>query len=283
MENRIANLSVKRAVITFLLKKETRGTGLSLIGTIVGKFFLPQFSSKFRVTNREIIKVDHTLDRLIPFSSTYLPTYMSFTKLWIQSIYFVLKEFGAPSLPFIRQFLEGLKTLYITGSTVYDTYLSTTQRPKSGKNIPLKLVHMADPHLHCFPSLHVMIVSYTYIKISGYIDTAASDPEEYGREKDYLFSEVVNIIDSVLFLKQHSVNCIPAGFFALRSTIKDFPEEFPYTVAKQMLKTSGLSHVSQETVRHYITELYSTFLKQSSGTDDVEVLIDFLRNYRQID
>ncbi len=282
MENRIKNRSIGRAVLLFLSKKETRKTSLKLIWTILNKFFLPQFQSKFKIKKHKIVTIDHTLDKLIPFSSDYLKTYVGFTSLWIKSISFLYKEFGRKALPYIYQFIDGLEQLYMTAYSVYEVYQSTTARPKSGKNIPLKLVHMADPHLNCLPSLHVMIVSYTLIRINSFLDILAPGSDTYIKERKYLFFTAVRIIDSVLFLKQHSINCIPAGLFALRSAIKDFHEELPYQIAEKMLNTSRISRSSKKTIEHYMVELYKAFLEKSKYIDDTAVLIDFLQNYRQI-
>ena len=207
---------------------------------------------------------------------------MGFTSLWIKSVSFLYKEFGKEALPYIYQFIEGLEQLYQTAYSVYKVYQSTTARPKSGKNIPLKLVHMADPHLNCLPSLHVMIASYTLIRINSFLDFLAPDSDKYSKERKYLFFTAVRIIDSVLFLKQHSVNCIPAGLFALRSAVKDFPEELPYQIAEKMLNTSRISRSSKKTIEHYMVELYKAFLEKSKHINDTDVLIDFLQNYRQI-
>ena len=103
--NKIINLSVSYAVIVFLIKKETRITGIKFIGTIATTFFLPQFQGRFKIKKRKIVNVDHELDNLIPFSADYIKIYMSFISLWIKSIYFIYLEFGNISLPLIQQFI----------------------------------------------------------------------------------------------------------------------------------------------------------------------------------
>ena len=149
MDNKITDLSLTRAVLTFLIKKETRKTSRILLGTIVTTFFIPQFQACLRIKRRKIVNVDHELDKLIPFSADYMKVYMGFSPLWIKSVYFLYLEFGKRALPLIATFINNIGQLYRSGFDVSNRCQSTTTRPHSGKNIPLKMIPGRSPPPLC--------------------------------------------------------------------------------------------------------------------------------------
>ena len=277
--NRIVNLSVSRAVLVFLLKNKTRMTSINIVLTIVTMFFFPQFQSKMRIKKRKIVNVDHELDNLIPFSADYIKIYMGFTPLWIKSIYFIYREYGKKSLPFIDQYLDDMKNLYRKGFEVYDSCQSTTTRPGSGRNIPLKIIHLVDPHLHCVPSLHVMIVCFNHLRIGTLIRELTDETDTYKTELDYLKNQAILITNSVLFVKQHSKNCIPAGLFALSSECSEFTDDYAQNLVEEIKKMNADSIESMGEISNYIWDLYKNFRKLSISDSSKEILIDFLYGY----
>ena len=283
MGNRIENTSVTGAVITFLSIKETRKPGISLIKTILSKFFLPQFLSKLGIRKRKVVNVDHELDRKIPFSPDYLSIYMEFSPLWIKSIYFLYKEFRAEALPFIAEFIRDLENLYRKGFEVYNYCQSTTSRPGAGINIPLKIMQLADSHLHCVPSLHVMVVCFNHLRINAIIKKLAENPGKYKEELDYAGNQAVLITNSILYMKQHSVNCIPAGLFALAHNCPEFSNEYALSLVKGIGQLNAERIDGINDITAYILDLYNHFREVSgSHHSEAEVLVNFLENYKQI-
>ncbi len=283
MENRIESGLVADSVITFLSRKETRKPSIRLVQTILSKFFLPQFQSRIGIKKRKVVNVDHELDKKIPFSPDYLSTYMNFSPLWIKTIYFLYKEFKTEALPFIAEFIKDMDKLYRKGFEVYNSCQSTTSRPGAGKNIPLKLMQLADPHLHCVPSLHVMVVCFNHLRFSAIIEKLAEDPEEYKAEREYTGDQALLIISSILFMKQHSVNCIPAGLFALAPHCPEFNDDYAMSLIEGIgrLNTDQIEGIDEVTA--YISHLYNHFREVSvSYPSESDVLINFLENYKQI-
>ncbi len=279
MENRIADLRIIHAVLIFLIKKETRKTSLIVIGTIATTFFLPQFQGRLRIKKRKIVNVDHELDKLIPFSADYIGIYMGFIPLWIKSIYFIYKEFGQKSLPLVATYINTIGQLYKTGFDVSNKCQSTTTRPGSGRNIPLKLIHWADPHLHCVPSLHVMIVCFNHLRIETFIQELAGKTAGYEAELNYLENQAILITNSILFMKQHSINCIPAGLFALYSECSEFTDEYALNLIEEirMMNVGSIDGIGE--IASYISRLYTEFRELSESDSSKEVLIDFLHGY----
>ena len=280
--NRIENLSVTRAIIIFLSNKKTRKTGFNFLGTIIRTFFIPQYQGRLRIKKRIVVNVDHELDKLIPFSTDYIKIYMSFTHLWIKSIFFIYLEFGKKSLPLINQYIKDIGRLYINSFDVSNKCQSTTTRPGSGMNIPLKLIHWVDPHLHCVPSLHVMIVCFNHLRIDTLIKTLSDNAASYSAEIDYLGNQAVQITNSILFMKQHSINCIPAGLFALSAECSELDDEYAYNITRELEKLNNSSIERFEEISLYINELYSDFQKLSKSNTNKEILIDFLLKYEEL-
>ncbi|MCK5153250.1 MAG: hypothetical protein KAQ93_02745 [Spirochaetales bacterium] len=280
--NRIENLSITAAVITFLTRKETRNTSLKFLGTIVTKFFIPQHQRRLRLKKRIVVNVDHELDKLIPFSADYIKIYMSFSPIWIKSIYFIYKEFGNKSLPLIEQYISSIAQLYNNGFDVSDNCQSTTTRPYSGRNIKLKLLHWVDPHLHCVPSLHVMVVCFNHLRIGSIIKELTNGNGEYEKELEYLWDQAVLITNSILYMKQHSINCIPAGMFALSAECTEFNDAYAHNLIAELGKKNIGSIGRFEEISLYITELYTDFQELSKSSSNKEVLINFLLKYEEL-
>lgn len=278
-KNRISELSVVTAVLTMLKHKKTRQAGFRLIKIIGKEFFTPQFFSRLKIRKKEVIHIDHELDDKIPFNPSYIKTYLNFVHLWLKSLLFLYWEFGAAAIPEIALFIDDLGSLYHNAFHVYDKLQSTTARPKNSGGVHFYFIRAVDPHLHCFPSLHVMIAGYTYLKISRILDSFERNNDVYAAEKDYLFSQTVAIIDSVLFVKQHSVNCIPAGLFFLQSMVKDFPEKFTERIIQKLLNTPEIPVDARERINTHIITVYENFTEMSEQMNPVNILLNFLRNY----
>ena len=270
------------ASLIFLSKKETRKTGFGFLRTLLTTFFIPQYQSRIRVRKRKIVNVDHELDKLIPFSLEYFKTYMSFTHLWIKSIYFVYREFGDRALPLIEKYLRNIDQLYKHGFDVSNHCQSTTTRPGSGRHIKLKLLHWVDPHLHCVPSLHVMVVCFNHLRIGTMIKELAGSTIGYKAELEYLANQTVNITNSILFMKQHSINCIPAGLFALSGECSEFNDEYALNLIENLKRINMGSIDRFEDIASYITELYTDFQELSKHSSNKEILINFLLKYEEL-
>jgi hypothetical protein len=280
--NRISKLNVVFAAFIFLMKKETRKTSIKFIGTIIAKFFVPQFQSRLRLKKRMVVNVDHELDKLIPFSADYIKIYMGFSHLWIRSVFFIYLEFGNRSLLYINKYINSVAQLYKNGYEVSNRCQSTTTRPGSGRNIPLRLIHWADPHLHCVPSLHVMIVCFNQLKIQSIISALAGGIEGYEEELAYLENQAIQITNSILYMKQHSINCIPAGLFALSAECQEFNDEYAFHLIAELKKLNIDSIGRFEEITSYIIDLYTDFQKLSKSNSNKKILIDFLLKYEEL-
>ena len=208
---------------------------------------------------------------------------MDFSPLWIKSIYFLYREFKAEALPFIAEFIKDLDKLYRKGFEVYNSCQSTTSRPGAGINIPLKVMQLADPHLHCVPSLHVMVVCFNHLRINSIVKKLSTNPGMYKEELEYTRNRAILITNSILFMKQHSVNCIPAGLFTLAHNCPEFSNEYASNLIEGIGKLNAGRVDGVDDITAYILDLYNHFRQASdSYPSETEVLVNFLENYKQI-
>ncbi|MDY7027396.1 MAG: hypothetical protein SVR04_03765 [Spirochaetota bacterium] len=281
LKNRIKPKNAVLYAMLFLLKKETRSAGFKFLHTIWAYFFAPQIMTKYHIKNRPVVWVDHELDRKIPFQPHHVAIYLSFTHLWVKSAAFLYREFGKKALPYIAGFINNLGSLYRESAKVYLQIQSTTNRPRYLGSFYFKVIHLLDPHLHCIPSLHVGVVGFTYSRISRLIQELADDPAQYQPEIDYLWRQTILITDSILFIKQHSVNCVSAGLFTLTSNNYGFSEQQAHKVIDAMFTGEGNTLDAAEELRVYIRSLYEYFLKENRTKSSARVLVDFLKNYSE--
>jgi hypothetical protein len=183
-------------------------------------FFFPQFENAL-FHRRPVVKVDHPLDAAIPFDPRYIKKYLEFVQLWMASFYNVWRLYGDRALPEMAAFLDAIRRLYAEAGSIYRLVHTTTTRPAKNYNLRFALIHAVDPHLNCIPSLHVLLVVANWILVDGIVgrlgeDRArgfdADDVESWVRS---LRGEAIAITESVLFVKQHSVNCIGASLYYL--------------------------------------------------------------------
>ena len=190
--------------------------------TVVRDFFWLQFSVKWRFKTIPVLDVSHPLDELIPFTPDKVKIYLNFTNFWIRPMTFLFRRLGVKkALPYCIEYLSLIETAYANAAKVYRFCMTTTQRPDYKTDAAFKMIHAFDPHLLCVPSLHVAIVILSSVY---YADVFKNDDFTEEERKTYtaeLREGARRIIESVLYVKQHSVNCIPAAMYMMLYVLKN--------------------------------------------------------------
>jgi hypothetical protein len=280
---KIASKNAILSAVILLGKRKTRPAALRVIGAITSEFFILQFKRKLGLYKIPVIQVDHPLDETIPFSPHHVKIYLTFTHLWLKSLLFLYREFGERALPEIADFLDEIALLYRESGKVYRKRMSTTYRPKNIGGPYFRVIHTFDPHLLCIPSLHVEIVFYNFLVITRIIDHLAEDPDRYLPEKKYLWEQAILITDSILFIKQHSVNCVSAGLFTLNNLNIGFTRELGHTIIAELFTGKGNELETAEEIKEYVRHLYDRLLERvetGDFADPEDVLVEFLDYYR---
>ena len=209
--------------------------------------------------------------------------YLDFVPFWIRTVGFLLKRYGKAATAAGADFVETMGRLYLYAGEVYRENLSTTRRPRCFKNPRFILIHVTDPHLMCVPSLHVMVVVRCYTKFKAIVRTFGEEAALESQIQE-LFRGALAITESILFVKQHSVNCIAAAMYAMtRYDAALFPPEEAERFASELYRTAAeLTPQDAEAVRSHIIGLYRKFLAEGSqSTDWRKPLLDFLAETRR--
>jgi hypothetical protein len=269
MTEQIAKESVSLTSIKVLSKAYLRTTALRCIASIFRNFFFLQYRAAFLPGLVPVSKVDHPLDNKISFLPGKVNIYLDFTAFWIRSLGFILRQFGRGALVPARNFLESMGALYAQAAEVYGKNLSTTKRPFYIKSPRFLIIHMADPHLMCIPSLHVMVVIRTYTLFREIINNFGEE-ERFTLQIEELRAGALAITEAVLYVKQHSVNCIPAAMYAMtKFDPRLFPPDEAERFAADLYKNETiLSKETEEEIREHILALYRRFMTEGESAGD---------------
>lgn len=242
------------------------------IFTILRDFFLLQMFQKFHFRNRHVVNVETELDNKIPFRPGYVITYLGFVPFFIRPIDALKKKLGyKKAAPYICLFLIFLTRIYRNASTIYRFCMSTTTRPKYFKNHHFRTIHIFDPHLLCVPSIHVAIAAGTYAWFKQCLKTDVLPEEEAESFIQEIKSQAVAITESVLFVKQHSVNCIPTALYMITATSrKSFfqPEAAADFINDLFLDSKEFSPETRNEIIEYFFYMYDRVLLESKFSSD---------------
>jgi len=268
------------------------------VPSIFYNFFYRQFRSAFLPGRVPVTKVDHPLDEKIPFIPAWVTIYLDFIYFWIRTISFFLRRYRRRALEPMDDFIRSIGRLYAFAAEVYKKNLSTTKRPFYIARPRFFLIHLMDPHLMCVPSLHVMVVIHTYIMFA---DNARrlGDEEKLKAQMLEMRQGALAICQAILFVKQHSVNCIPAALYAMTSfNPKLFPVEEAEAFTAQLFSpappiceitaikrehpsaapATKVSKEDQAEIKEYILTLYRRFLDEGKTAKSwEEPILKFLR------
>ncbi|MDR1565984.1 MAG: hypothetical protein LBS48_01715 [Treponema sp.] len=270
-----------------LLNPSLRKNGLRCFLSILKNFFLLQYKAAF-FGGYLVSQADHPLDEKIPFTPGKVTVYLDFVAFWIRTIGFLFRHYQRRALEPAREILDSIGALYERAAEVYSLSFSTTARPFYVARPRFAVIHAFDPHLMCIPSLHVMVVIRTYtlfrdiLRRLGGGETFASQIEEIRRGS-------LAITEAVLYVKQHSVNCVPAAMYAMTRFDPSLfpPKEGEYFCSRLFASRDPVSGdpVSRdpvlgedgETIRDYMLSLYRRFLAEGEKSSRWEKpLADFL-------
>ena len=263
----------------------TIGPLLGYLSRVVFKFFIPQYIQNIHLRHTPVKHVDHKLDEAVPFDPSHLDTYMGFITFYIRPQLLFGKRYGYfNGGQYPNEFMRYLKVIYDEAYRFYSYSFTTTYRPKSDLK-SIKKLHNADPHYMCVPSLHVSLVCACY----GYFRMCFNREGFTEKEKNLWLTEIrkegISIIESVLYLKQHSVNCIPAAMYMITSLC---PEMFSLQDAVDFIgdlfkDAKDISEENKKAIFDHIQFTYERFLLEGIQSSDwMDPLKHWLDDYESI-
>jgi hypothetical protein len=273
----VAEQPVGKAVFSVFWYKTLRKAGIPCIKRCVYNFFFRQYKAAL-LKNLPVSNVEHPLDEKIPFLPKKVNIYLGFVGCWVRVIGFFVKYYGKKSFEATASFIEGMGLLYAFAAEVYAKHLSTTNRPHYLGTFRFMLIHAFDPHLMCIPSLHVMVVIRMYTKFAA-IARSFGDEENLAAQRAELQRGALAITEAVLYVKQHSINCVAAAMYAMtRFDAALFPPEEAADFASRLFTDAALAADDAARIREHILALYRQFLSQGEGAASWdEPLLAFLR------
>jgi hypothetical protein len=279
MAHPVLGHSLLKTIWTVLFIPTLRKSTFICIKTIVTKFFFLQYKAHSHPGLIPVSSVDHPLDKKIPFRPSWVGIYLDFIEFWVQIVGFLLKRYGKNALVPAKEVIDTTADLYRFAAEVYEKHMSTTNRPAYYKTLRFLAIHVTDPHLMCIPSLHVMIAIRAYTKFRTII-ASFGDEEILSKELLDMYDGALRITEAVLYVKQHSVNCISAAMYAM--SCFDAPL-FSMKEAEQFAEQLYIHENEPNTedsrlIREHIFALYKRFMQEGSETSHWEdPLIQFLK------
>ena len=245
------------------------------IFNVTHNFFFLQQRQVLHLTHRPVINVQTDLDDKIPFEPSKVNTYLGFIPFFVKPFDMMIKRMGyKKASPYINKNLYVLSKTYKSASSIYRFSMTTTSRPHYLQDAAFKAIHAADPHLLCVPSLHVSICAVTYAWYTQFFKETSAlglfTKEEADRRMEEIKKQAIAIIESVLFVKQHSVNCIPTALYMISAVFgKDFfSAKDAVNFIEELFKNS--TEVDEKTrleIADHFTSLYERTLLENSFND----------------
>jgi hypothetical protein len=279
------------------------GTAASLFRLITDKKLAPHFfrtarsirKNFFRIQSHArrypgiipVVNVDHPLDKAIPFRPKWVMVYHDFSAFWVRTAAYLSRKVSSEAA---GDFIATMGELYVAAAEVYSQHMSTTDRPRYFGNIGCIVIQLFDPHLLCVPSLHVMVCIHTWIKARHLLQTHGKGQwEEQYVER--IFNHAILITESILYMKQHSVNCIPAAMYAM-SCFE--PELFARQDAAAFVtalfkdeRNTDISPTERDAIWNFMSTAYNDFMLEREkllavGNNDwILPLIEFLKKKKK--
>ena len=210
----VYDASVAYAFYKTLSSPRIRPTAIKCIASIFYNFFFRQFKAVFLPGRAPVSKVDHPLDEKIPFTPSWVRIYLDFTAFWVRVVSFLLRNYGGKARTEVIRFIRSIDELYAFAAGIYQKNFSTTKRPFYIARPRFFIIHLVDPHLMCIPSLHVMIAIWTWIKFTRIMRNLGEE-KKLAPQIEEMRQGALAISRAILYVKQHSINCIPATLYAM--------------------------------------------------------------------
>lgn len=286
VSHRIRSTFPLSPLLEALARPRTAAQALRMALTAFRYFFYPQFETKLFPKKRPVANVDHPLDEEVPFRPDLVKEYLTFFFLWINTGMFFARGYGRAGVRAYSSYINEVVTWYREAGSVYLRKQSTTRRPPDPANGFFKVIHSLDPHLHCVPSLHIIIAVGNWImgrRLLAQLSGGKPGPRE-DRALTYIRQECIRISESVLYVKQHSVNCVGATIFYLRAK---YPEEFGDEEIKRYMAElytyEGDDLPLKQEIKDYIYSLYLRLWRKYEKAGDGDwrrVLLSFLGEFK---
>lgn len=282
----IKELSVAKAFLVLPFRWSSLKSLCGYLYTVVTKFFWLQFSVKLGLRKIPVLPVDNALDKKVPFNPLKVPIYLDFIHFWVRPMVFIISKFGTKkAVPYCAKFFAIIDKSYQEAARIYSFRMSTTDRPmcKVDKSVQrhFNTIRTVDPHYLCVPSLHIAIVVLAYTFFRQTFKELEMDNKEQDFYNAELYRGALDIAETVLYVKQHSVNCIPAALFMMTNLIPEYfkAEDARIFINDLFKDCTDIQPEDKINIHNHIKNMYENLLQEKGDKDWTEPVKNWIVNY----
>ncbi len=274
-----------RAVLMFLRDARLLRRGLRLLCAAIREFFLPQFQTRLAHGSRPVVVLEHPLDAGIPHRPGQVHRYLGYIPAWMSSLLRLGELYGADARGHIRGHVEEVIRLYRESGAIYKTVQSTTtRRPPTGMNPYLLAIRWLDPHLHCIPSLHVLVAGYSYLGARKTVEALGFRPGALELVR-CTYAEALAVVEATLLMRQHSVIDIAPSLFMLTALFPEFTPQEARRFAGDLFRGFPVPEPVAEAMRVLVRSSYEELCSRLHGPPQRswrQVLVAFLEAHPRL-
>ena len=279
----LKSFSGKYPYFRLLWSPRTAKVSWKFLYTVTKNYLGTQFLEKWGFYHIPIVHVDSPLDKKIPFTPEKVKIYMDFVYLFLRPVTMFIRRFGIKkAAPVCNAWFTAATTVYQQAGRMYRHTLSTTERPNYKKNLHFLIIHMFDPHLLCVPSLHIALIALAEVFFKDAFKKAGLSDAECFQKSTEIYNNAIEIAESVLYMKQHSVNCIPAALYMITKLFPELftPNDATNFINDMFLTAETISAKDVALVKEHISFMYERYLLEGVAADDWrEPVIRWIENY----
>ena len=282
----IKELSVAKAFLVLPFRWSSLKSLCGYLYTVVTKFFWLQFSVKLGLRKIPVLPVDNALDKKVPFNPLKVPIYLDFIHFWVRPMVFIINKYGTKkAVPYCAKFFAIIDKSYQEAARIYSFRMSTTDRPmcKVDKSVQrhFNTIRTVDPHYLCVPSLHIAIVVLAYTFFRQTFKELEMDNKEQDFYNAELYRGALDIAETVLYVKQHSVNCIPAALFMMTNLIPEYfkAEDARIFINDLFKDCTDIQPEDKINIHNHIKNMYENLLQEKGDKDWTEPVKNWIVNY----
>lgn len=257
--------------------------GLSLAWHALYHFFWPQFQTRLNPRLRPVAVLSHPLDRRIPFLPREVRTYLGYMGFWLKSLRFLYDLLGKAAIADIRESIDQVCVLYREAGSIYRRCQSTTTtRSAPPLNPWFAAIYLFDPHLHCIPSLHVLVICYNWRRLAEILRRRGRLEGEGLSAVHEAQAQAVRVSEAILAVRQHSLADIAPSLFLLSCRYREFGQEEVSQYAGTLFRRWRLPEPIKRSMRDCILDGYREMRRRlSCGPNNTcrELLLRFLAEY----
>ena len=282
----IGGIPIYKPVLMVLGQPRLAKRGLSLVWHALYHFFLPQFQTRLMPWVRPVVVLGHPLDSRIPFRPQEVHTYLGYMGFWLKSLRLLYDLMGREALPDIRKSFELACLLYREAGDIYRRCQSTTTTRPAGPLSPCFLaIHLFDPHLHCIPSLHILLICYNRHMLAEVLvrqERLEAERLEALREAEL---QAVRVTEAILLMKQHSLLDIAPSLFLLTGLLPGFGPRQVEEYVSELFRCWRLPERTRRSMRSCILDGYRELerdRKRGKKDGHREAILRFLARYTPV-